>query len=55
MSILGQKSDIRGWKWAHIFLNSNELVVILVTSDPHPLNGLVNKMADRPMVIPYSH
>jgi hypothetical protein len=27
----------------------------LVTSDPHPLNGLANKMADRPMVIPYSH
>jgi hypothetical protein len=55
MSILGQKSEIRGWKWARIFLNSNELVVILVTSDPHPLNGLANKMADRPMVIPYSH
>ncbi len=40
---------------ARIFLNSNELVVILVSSDPHPLNGLANKMADRPMVIPYSH
>ena len=37
------------------FLSSNELVVILVTSDPHPLNGVANKMADRPMVIPYSH
>ena len=36
-------------------LKSNELVVILVTSDPYPLNRLANKMADRPMAIPYSH
>jgi len=51
------RSEVRDQRleMARIFLNSNELVVILVTSDPHPLNGLANKMADRPMVIPYSH
>lgn len=34
---------------------SNQLVVIFVTPDPHPFNGVANKMRYRSMVITYPH